>query len=89
MKKEELLLFPAIRKDCVPIIGGQISVMRNDHDEHSSDILRIRELTQNLTPPTNACRTWRTLYEELANFIAELEAHIKIENEVLFPQVEA
>lgn len=46
-------------------------------------------VSSDLTPPTNACGSWRTLYEGLADFLAELEAHIRLENDVLFPQFEA
>ncbi len=88
MKKEELILFPAIRKGGAPGIERPIAVMRDDHDEHSADISRLRELTQNLTPPPSACGTWTTLYSELAAFIRELEQHIRLENEVLFPLFE-
>lgn len=89
MKEEELLLFPAIRKGGVPGLHAPIAVMRGDHDDHSADIARIRELTNNLAPPADACQSWRTLYEELGNFIGELDAHIKLENDVLFPRFEA
>lgn len=89
MKKEELILFPAIRKGGAPGIAHPIAVMREDHDDHRATISRVRQLTNNLTPPTNACGSWRTLYEGLADFLAELEAHIRLENDVLFPQFEA
>jgi regulator of cell morphogenesis and NO signaling len=89
MKKEELILFPAIRRGGARGLDVPISVMRNDHDDHGADIARIRTLTHNMTPPDDACGSWRRLYEELATFVDELEAHIAIENTVLFPQFEA
>lgn len=88
MKKEELILFPAIRRAAAGL-GEPISAMRNDHDDHASDIARIRQLTDSLTPPDGACPIWTRLYAELGAFISELEAHIRLENDVLFPQVEA
>ena len=88
MKKEELILFPAIRKGGMPGIENPIGVMRADHDHHDCEIAEIRRLTGNLTLPEGACRTWTALYEGLAAFIADLEAHIRLENEVLFPQFE-
>jgi regulator of cell morphogenesis and NO signaling len=42
-----------------------------------------------MTPPDDACGSWRRLYADLATFIEELEAHIALENKVLFPQFEA
>ncbi len=34
MKKEELILFPAIRRGGMPGIESPIAVMRADHDDH-------------------------------------------------------
>ena len=89
MKKEELILFPAIRNGGAPGIANPIAAMRGDHDEHGASISHILELTRGLTPPEDACGSWRALYAGLEDFIAELEAHIKLENEVLFPRFAA
>ena len=88
MKKEELILFPAIRRGGMPGIETPIAVMRADHDDHGAEIARIRALTSDLTLPEGACRSWTALYEGLAGFIDDLEAHVALENEVLFPQFE-
>lgn len=88
MKKEELILFPAIRRGGMPGIGNPIGVMRADHDDHDAEIAEVRRLTGNLTLPEGACQTWTALYEGLNEFIADLEAHIRLENEVLFPPFE-
>ena len=88
MKKEELILFPAIRRGGMPGIENPIAVMRADHDDHDREIAEIRRLTANLNLPQGACRTWSALYAELAEFIDELQEHIRLENEVLFPRFE-
>lgn len=88
MKKEELILFPAIRRGGMPGLETPIAVMRADHDDHSAEIAHIRALTQNLTLPEGACRSWTALYDGLATFIDDLEAHVLLENEVLFPLFE-
>lgn len=88
MKKEELILFPAIRRGGMPGIETPIAVMRADHDDHDREIAQIRALTGGLTLPEGACRTWTALYRGLETFIADLEEHIRLENEVLFPQFE-
>jgi regulator of cell morphogenesis and NO signaling len=88
MKKEELILFPAIRKGVRPGIAAPIAVMRADHDDHAREIAGIRRLTGDLTLPEGACGTWAALYAGLEEFITELEEHIRLENEVLFPQFE-
>ncbi|MBA3909474.1 MAG: hypothetical protein C0524_06205 [Rhodobacter sp.] len=88
MKKEELILFPAIRKGGVAGIEHPIAVMRADHDDHDRDITEIRRLTGNLTLPDGACGSWTTLYAGLAEFINDLTEHMRLENDVLFPQFE-
>jgi len=87
MKKEELILFPAMRRAAVGL-DAPIAAMRDDHDQHAADIDRIGQLTNGLVPPQGACRSWKRLYRELDEFITDLEEHIRLENEVLFPQFE-
>lgn len=89
MKKEELILFPAIRNGGGPGIEHPIAVMRADHQEHDNGVAEIRRLTGNLELPEHACSTWRTLYSGLEEFIADITEHMRLENEVLFPQFEA
>jgi len=88
MKKEELILFPAMRKGGIPGIEVPIAMMRADHDGHDAEIARIREITGGLSLPKGACRTWNALYQGLGTFIADLDEHIHLENDVLFPQFE-
>lgn len=88
MKKEELILFPAIRRGGMPGIAAPIAAMRADHDHHGRDIAEIRRLTHDLALPEGACRSWAALYDGLDAFLADLQAHIRLENEVLFPQFE-
>jgi len=88
MKKEELVLFPAIRQGHGVHMGEPISVMRADHDDHLGEISKIRTLTNDLTLPDNACGSWRRLYSGLQEFLTDIEEHIRIENDVLFPQFE-
>jgi regulator of cell morphogenesis and NO signaling len=88
MKKEELLVFPLIRKGGGAQLAERIAAMRADHDDHDRDLAAIRRLTGDLTLPEGACTPWATLYEGLADFIADLTEHIRLENDVLFPQFE-
>lgn len=88
MKKEELILFPAIRRGGTPRIAPPIAALRADHDDHEGEIAEIRRLTANLTLPKGACRTWTELYRGLDEFLRDLAEHIRLENEVLFPRFE-
>jgi regulator of cell morphogenesis and NO signaling len=87
MKKEELILFPTIRR------GGAgaaepIAAMRADHDDQDGEVAEIRRITNGLTPPEGACKTWTRLYAGLDEFLSDLEAHLALENDVLFPPFE-
>jgi regulator of cell morphogenesis and NO signaling len=88
MKKEELILFPAIRRGGGPGIGAPIAAMRADHADHDRDVGEIRRLTRNLTLPDGACGTWTALYAGLDEFILDLTEHIRLENDALFPPFE-
>jgi len=88
MKKEELILFPAIRKGGMPGIEEPIAVMRADHDDHDREVAEIRRLTGGPALPEGACRSWTALYAGLEGFLEDLEEHMRLENEVLFPQFE-
>jgi regulator of cell morphogenesis and NO signaling len=92
MKKEELMIFPLIRRGGrAPVgvqLGARIAAMRADHDDHDRDLATIRRLTGDLTLPAGACRSWVTLYEGLAEFTADLAEHMRLENDVLFPRFE-
>ncbi|GHD99694.1 regulator [Defluviimonas sp. 20V17] len=88
MKKEELILFPMIRRGGGQGIAQPIAAMRADHADHDGEIAAIRKLTDDLSLPENACRTWVSLYDGLGQFIADLQEHIRLENEELFPRFE-
>ncbi|MDE2410739.1 MAG: hemerythrin domain-containing protein [Sphingomonadales bacterium] len=88
MRKEELILFPAMRRGGMPGIEHPISVMRADHDDHVIELARIRELAGGLVLPVGACGTWTALYAGLAEFLDDFEEHLRIENDTLFPMFE-
>ncbi len=88
MKKEELILFPAIRRGGGPGIEAPIAVMRADHDDHDREVAEICRLTGGLALPDGACRTWSALYAGLGEFLDDLAEHIRLENDVLFPRFE-
>lgn len=89
MRKEELILFPAMRRPDGPRpLDGPTSQMREDHDDQSQMLEQITSLTDGFTPPVNACGTWRALYAGAAEFKEDLIQHIHIENNILFPRFE-
>ncbi len=96
MKKEELILFPYIRKMSVnptntaqPPFGSvknPIAMMHHDHDEEGERFRKISQLSQNYTPPANACNTYKTTFALLQEFEDDLHRHIHLENNILFPK---
>ena len=92
--KEERILFPAIRSlcmgqkvnGCFGHIGNPIHVMEHEHDNAHQILLQLRSITRNYLVPEGACNTWRTCYKTLAEFDADLQMHIHIENNLLFPK---
>ncbi len=94
MKKEEFMLFPYIKKmvkEGVPVrspfgtVQDPIRAMMNDHDGEGERFRRIAELTDEYTPPADACNTYRVTYAMLKEFEDDLHLHIHLENNILFP----
>ena len=88
MRKEEKILFPLLRNDPAhPHALAPIAVMRFEHDQHGEALACLAELTNGLTPPADACSTWRALYSGLAALRADLVQHIHLENNLLFARL--
>lgn len=92
MKKEELILFPAMQSasgvGTGPMLGAPIAQMRHDHDDHGDQLRRIEEITDSFRLPAEACRSWQALYGGVAKLASDLMEHIHLENNVLFPRFE-
>lgn len=99
MKKEELILFPIIRKmvratrDGVTMdrpsfgtVQNPIRVMMEEHETEGGRYEEIRALSDDYTPPEDGCTTYRVTYSMLAEFEADLHQHIHLENNILFPK---
>jgi len=99
MKKEELVLFPYIKKllkakeegvtPDLPHFGtvnNPINVMQNEHESAGDIFKEIAVLTNNYTAPEGACNTFKALYSKLQEFEVDLHQHIHLENNVLFPK---
>ena len=86
LAKEEQILFPAVRSGRGAYCGGPVACMEAEHDEHGANLARIRELTDDLTPPEGACTTFRVLYQRLDAMEQDLMRHIHLENHILFPR---
>jgi len=88
MQKEEAVLFPMMRMGGNPMIVHPIAMMRMEHEDHEANLARLTDLTGNFRTPDDACGSWRTLYRGVAKLVADLRAHIELENTVLFARFE-
>ncbi|MGF7231837.1 iron-sulfur cluster repair di-iron protein [Arachidicoccus sp.] len=99
MKKEELMLFPFIRKMVItketngelPVahfgtVENPVRMMMQDHDGEGERFREIAALSNNYMPPADACNTYTTTYKSLKEFEEDLHLHIHLENNILFPK---
>lgn len=87
MMKEENILFPMIKMGNYTMAAMPIRVMEMEHDEAGQDVEVLKSITNHLTPPEDACFSWRALYSGINAFIDDLMHHIHLENNILFPRV--
>ena len=58
-----------------------------DEHEHAGNLLKeIRSLSDNYTPPPDACTTYRLSFAALQALEQDLHQHIHLENNILFPR---
>ena len=89
MEKEETVLFPAMQQGGGDSIRRPIAVMRHDHAEHEQALARIAAATHGFNLPKGACRSWTRLYAGVRKLVEDLDEHMHLENDVLFPRFEA
>lgn len=94
---EETTLFPYIaslgtkqRPELPAMANGSlelpISRMMTDHAQAGDELSALRKLTDNYTPPSSACPTWRALYRAMEDLEFDLHQHVHLENNILFPR---
>jgi regulator of cell morphogenesis and NO signaling len=99
LAKEEQILFPAIKQienyieqggsepemHCGSITNP-ISQMEYEHEVAGSLLAEIRKSTSDYEPPTDACESFKALYDGLRELQDNLHEHIHKENNILFPK---
>lgn len=99
MKKEELVLFPFVKKMVAATLNqgaiepphfgtveNPIEMMKDEHDNEGVRFREIAALTNNYNPPADACNTFKVTYAMLEEFEKDLHLHIHLENNILFPK---
>jgi len=105
LMKEEKVLFPMIRQlDAGTLpnshcgddpqfhcgsIANPIRQMKLEHDDAGSSLEKLRQLSDDYTPPQWACNTYRALFDALAYFEADMHQHVHKENNILFPRAQS
>ena len=102
MKREELILFPFIKKmenasrDNITIgvsrFGGVkeiIARMDDEHDEEEREMERVKELSNNFALPEDACGSYTIVYSLLEEFYEDLRTHVYKETKILFKRAMA
>jgi len=102
MMKEERVLFPYIARmeesviQREPVLPGPfgsvqnpVAMMIHEHDSAGDALRALREASNGYAAPPDACVSFRTLYQALAAFEADLHQHIHLENNILFPRAVA
>ena len=99
MKREEVTLFPLIRRLEIAFVQKQplpqnsfgplsnaIAFMNEDHDFEDRLLRMMSELTNGYESPADASPKYTELMRRLRRLAADMQCHVQIEDEVLFPQ---
>jgi regulator of cell morphogenesis and NO signaling len=99
MKKEELMLFPFIKKMVKAketdealaqppfgTVSNPIAMMMHEHDAEGERFREIASLTNDYQAPSDGCTTYKVTYAMLKEFEENLHTHIHLENNILFPK---
>lgn len=99
LKKEELLLFPFIKKMVAAKQKGEnvekphfgsvenpVAMMKHEHTIEGDRFVKIAALTNNYQFPEDACGTYQVTFKMLEDFEKDLHIHIHLENNILFPK---
>lgn len=99
LRKEETVLFPYIKKMSEakrnmsappqPSFGSVANLIQILEREHNNIIYEMKEIefsSNNFTVPEDADAIFRRAYTQLKSFLDELQLHIHLENNVLFPK---
>lgn len=92
--KEEQILFPYIkqlesngqRRAMFGSVRNPIHMMEIEHDSAGEALRELRQITNQFTAPEEGCFSYKTLYQGLVEFEADLHQHIHLENNILFPR---
>ncbi len=92
LRREELLVFPMIRRladgpgsddDTSPV--AEIDRLMSEHDAVGALLARLRDVTDGYSIPADGCASYAACYKGLAELEADTHLHVHKENNVLIP----
>ncbi len=93
LKKEEEVLFPAIKKainnstpEIVDLIHSEIARMDGEHEFAGGAMDKINVITNQYSVPDDGCNTYQVTFKLLQQFEDDLHIHVHLENNILFPK---
>ncbi len=96
MQKEEIVVFPLIRKmvklnregadfeHVYDEVKKNIALLDDEHQAEGERFVKISEITSFYFVPADGCTTYRITYQTLSDFEQDLHRHIHLENNILF-----
>lgn len=90
MKEEEKVLFPLFRDMAKgkevngELIRALIHNLMEEHENEEEQFNEIAQLSNQYTPPEDACNTYRVTYGLLSEYDQDLKLHTHLENNILF-----
>jgi len=100
MKQEEEIFFPYIKQIFYAYKNKESyarllirtlrkpleEVMLKEHETTGANLHRLRTITNNYTPPENACLSHKVTFSKLKELDNDLVQHIHLESNILFPK---
>lgn len=96
MDKEDRILFPMCLEldsaQAMPVfhcgsVTNPIRMMEFEHEDAGQTLNEFRSLTNDYTPPEDACTSYKLMIRALEKLELDMHKHVHLENSVLFPKV--
>lgn len=88
LDEEESGVFkPSAVNDAPEQFLSEIAHHESEHEDVGSKLQRLRAITNDFTPPPDACTTHRAAYDTMRRLREDTMQHIFIENMILFPRL--
>ena len=98
MLKEERSIFPYIRQkeknrkyakindnNSSQSLKEKIKLLQNEHGKAFTYLKVLRQLTNNFRIPSDACNSYKALFEKIKELEDDLNLHFHLEDDILFP----